>query len=191
MTSMKLSIKNMVCDRCLLAVADILQSETIPYLNILYGEVHLQHELTSDQKERLIKRLNKIGFELIDNRSAALIENIRQLVMKKARNENGTYDKKINLSRYLSAQLNHEYTYLSSLFSSAEGRTIENYFIEQRIERAKELLVYGQMTLSQIAFDLEYSSVAHLSTQFKKVTGLTPTYFKEIGIAKRKSLDKI
>lgn len=188
---MKLSIKNMVCDRCILAVTDILQTEAIPFQKILYGEVHLQNELTRDQKERLIKRLNKIGFELIDNRSAALIENIRQLVMKRARNENGDYDKKLKLSRYLSTQLNHEYTYLSSLFSSAEGRTIENYFIEQRIERAKELLVYGQMTLTQIAFDLEYSSVAHLSAQFKKVTGLTPTYFKGIGIAKRKSLDRI
>ena len=80
---------------------------------------------------------------------------------------------------------------LSSLFSSVEGRTIENYFIEQRIEKAKELLIYGKLTLSQIAFDLEYSSTSHLSTQFKKITGLTPTYFKEIGIAKRKSLDKI
>jgi AraC family transcriptional regulator len=188
---MKLRIKNMVCHRCILAVGDILQNETIPFQNILYGEVHLQDELTRDQKERLIKRLNKTGFELIDNRSAALIENIRQLVMKRARNENGDYDNKLKLSHYLSNQVNHEYTYLSSLFSSAEGRTIENYFIEQRIERVKELLVYGQMTLSQIAFDLEYSSVAHLSTQFKKVTGLTPTYFKEIGFVKRKSPDKI
>ena len=100
-------------------------------------------------------------------------------------------ESKINLSHYLSEKVNHEYTYLNSLFSSVEGRTIENYFIEQRIEKAKKLLVYGQLTLSQIAFDLEYSSVAHLSAQFKKVTGLTPTYFKEVGMAKRRSLDKI
>lgn len=188
---MKIHIKNMVCDRCILAVEDILQDEAIPFHNVVYGEVHLQNELSPDQKERLKKRFDKIGFELIDNRSTALIENIKQLVMKRARNENGDFGNKLKLSRYISDQVNHEYTYLSSLFSSVEGRTIENYFIEQRIERAKELLVYGQMTLSQIAFDLEYSSVAHLSTQFKKVTGLTPTYFKEIGIAKRKSLDKI
>jgi AraC family transcriptional regulator len=87
--------------------------------------------------------------------------------------------------------MHHEYTYLSSLFSSVEGRTIENYFIEHRIEKAKELLVYDQHTLSQIAYELEYSSVAHLSAQFKKVTGLTPTYFKEIGNQRRKSLDTI
>jgi AraC family transcriptional regulator len=97
----------------------------------------------------------------------------------------------IKLSHYLSGNVNHEYTYISSLFSAVEGRTIENYFIEQRIEKAKELLVYGQLTLSQIAFDLEYSSVAHLSAQFKKITGLTPTYFKAIGLARRKALDKI
>ena len=100
-------------------------------------------------------------------------------------------DSNIKLSHYLSSNVNHEYTYLSSLFSSVEGRTIENYFIEQRIEKAKELLVYNQLTLSQIAFDLDYSSVAHLSTQFKKITGLTPSFFKELGAAKRKSLDNI
>jgi len=122
---------------------------------------------------------------------SALIEKIKQLVIKRARNEGDEKGSKTKLSHYLSGEVNHEYSYLSSLFSSVEGRTIENYFIEQRIEKAKELLVYDQLTLSQIAFDLEYSNVAHLSTQFKKVTGLTPTYFKEIGVAKRKSLDDI
>ncbi len=188
---MKLHIKNMVCDRCVLAVEEILQNEAIPFHNVIYGEVHLQNELIPDQKERLIKRLDKIGFGLIDNRSAAIIEHIKQLIIKRARNENSDYDNKVKLSHYISGQVNLEYTYLSHLFSSIEGRTIENYFIELRIERAKELLVYGQMTLSQIAFDLAYSSVAHLSCQFKKVTGLTPTYFRDIGMAKRKSLDKI
>jgi len=98
---------------------------------------------------------------------------------------------KTKLSHYLSKNVIHEYTYLSSLFSSVEGRTIENYFIEQRIEKVKELLLYGELTLSQIAFDLDYSNVAHLSAQFKKVTGLTPTYFREIGKAKRKSIDRV
>ncbi len=188
---MKLYIKNMVCDRCVLAVEDILHSEKIHFYKVIYGEVHVHHELTGDQLERLMKRLDSIGFELIDNRSTALIENIKQLVIKRARNEVSEQENKVKLSHYISTQVNHEYTYLSSLFSSVEGRTIENYFIEQRIEKAKELLVYGQLTLSQIAFDLEYSSVAHLSTQFKKITGLTPTHFKEIGLSKRKSLDKV
>ena len=106
----------------------------------------------------------------------------------------GSRDEKENktkLSNFLSDKLHHEYTYLSSFFSSVEGRTIENYFIEQRIEKAKELLVYGQMTLSEIAYELEYSSVPHLSSQFKKITGLTPSHFKQVGMQKRKSLDHI
>lgn len=188
---MRLYIKNMVCHRCVLAVEDILHNEAIPFHKVIYGEIHLSNELTPDQKLRLEKRFESIGFATIENRNAALIENIKQLVIKRARNEASAHERKIKLSQHLSEKVNHEYTYLSSLFSSVEGRTIENYFIEQRIEKAKELLVYGQLTLSQIAFDLEYSSVAHLSTQFKKITGLTPTYFKEIGMEKRKSLDKI
>jgi AraC-like DNA-binding protein len=172
-------------------VEDILHDEAIPFHKVTYGEIDLCNELTQAQKLRLEKRFESIGFALIENRNAALIESIKQLVIKRARNETTDGENKIRLSHYISEKVNHEYTYLSSLFSSVEGRTIENYFIEQRIEKAKELLVYGQLTLSQIAFDLEYSSVAHLSTQFKKITGLTPTYFKEMGIAKRKALDKI
>ena len=191
MSSTILLVKNMVCHRCILSVEDILQKESIPFDKVIFGEMYLKEELTPDQKERLVKRLVEVGFELIDNHSSALIEKIKQLIIKRARNEADEKDSKLKLSHYLSGKVNHEYTYLSSLFSSVEGRTIENYFIEQRIEKAKELLVYGQLTLSQIAFDLEYSSVAHLSAQFKKITGLTPTYFKEIGLAKRKALDKI
>ncbi len=184
-------VKNMVCHRCILAVEGILHNEAIPFHKVVFGEIRLCNELTRDQKERLIRRFESIGLELIDNRNAALIENIKQLVIKRARNEINEHENKIKLSHYISIQVNYEYTYLSSLFSAVEGRTIENYFIEQRIEKAKELLVYGQLTLSQIAFDLEYSSVAHLSSQFKKITGLTPTFFKEIGMAKRISLDKV
>jgi AraC family transcriptional regulator len=191
MSSVILLVKNMVCHRCVLVVEDILRNESILFQKVIIGEIHLFNELTPDQKQRLIKKFGEIGFELIDNHSSALIEKIKQLVIKRARNEVDEKESKIKLSHYLSGKVNHEYTYLSSLFSSVEGRTIENYFIEQRIEKAKELLVYGQLTLSQIAFDLDYSSVAHLSAQFKKVTGLTPSYFKEIGTSKRRSLDNI
>lgn len=184
-------VKNMVCHRCILSVEDILQNESIPFQKVIFGEIDLNEALSPGQKDRLIKRFAAVGFELIDNHSTALIEKIKQLVIKRARNETGEMENHIKLSHYLSGSVNHEYTYISSLFSAVEGRTIENYFIEQRIEKAKELLVYGQLTLSQIAFDLEYSSVAHLSAQFKKITGLTPTYFKEIGVARRKALDKI
>jgi AraC family transcriptional regulator len=191
MPSTTVLVKNMVCHRCILAVEDILRNEAIPFQQVIFGEIHLTGELSPDQKERLRKKIETVGFELIDTHSSALIEKIKQLVIKRARNEAGENESKIKLSHYLSGKVNHEYTYLSSLFSSVEGRTIEKYFIEQRIEKAKELLVYGQLSLSQIAFDLEFSSVAHLSAQFKKITGLTPTYFKEIGLAKRKALDKI
>jgi AraC-like DNA-binding protein len=188
---MKLYIKNMACHRCTLAVEDVLRNSEIPFQQVIIGEIHLLENIKQQQTDSLAANLAKIGLELIDNRKSGMIEKIKQLAIKKARNEVDEKEIKMKLSAYLSQHLHHEYTYLSSFFSSVEGRTIENYFIEQRIEKAKELLVYGQLTLSQIAFDLEYSSVAHLSTQFKKISGLTPTYFKEIGLAKRKALDKI
>ncbi|HRH65731.1 MAG TPA: helix-turn-helix transcriptional regulator [Bacteroidia bacterium] len=184
-----LIVKNMVCSRCVMAVENILKKSELPFQKVLIGEIHLSQPLKPNQKQTLKNELEKVGFEMIDNHVSGLIEKIKKYVIKKARKE--AEDKKENLSTYLSHHLHHEYTYLSSLFSSIEGRTIENYFIEQRIEKAKELIVYGQMTLSEIADALEYSSVAHLSSQFKKVTGLTPSYFKEIGAAKRKGLDRI
>lgn len=181
----------MVCHRCALAVEDILRKAGISFQKVVTGEIYLEEEIGGEQKEQLKKDLAGIGLELIDNRMSGLIEKIKQLVIKKARNVVGETDNKTKLSNYLSDKLHHEYTYLSSFFSSVEGRTIENYFIEQRIEKAKELLVYGQLTLSEIAYELEYSSVAHLSSQFKKITGLTPSYFKQVGTQKRKSLDHI
>jgi AraC family transcriptional regulator len=191
MSTVPLIVKNMVCHRCILAVENILKEEKIPFQKVIFGEIHLAERLSKDQAAALKAKLNTIGFEIIDSPAGALIEKIKSLIIKRARNEVDEKESKTKLSHYLSKNVNHEYTYLSSLFSSVEGRTIENYFIEQRIEKVKELLVYGELTLSQIAFDLDYSNVAHLSAQFKKVTGLTPTYFKEIGKARRKSIDKI
>ena len=186
-----LLVKNMVCQRCLLAVEEVLKKTAIPFEQVITGEIHLKEKISKEQNNRLRSHLAVIGLELIDNRMSGLIEKIKQLVIKKARNEVSEKERKTKLSVYLSQHLHHEYTYLSSFFSSIEGRTIENYFIEQRIEKVKELLVYNEMTLSQIAFDMEYSSVAHLSNQFKKITGLTPSHFKTIGSKKRKLLDHI
>lgn len=186
-----LLIKNMVCHRCLLAVEDVLTRSAIPFNKVITGEIHLPEKLAEKQIDLLRAALASIGLELIDNRMSGLIEKIKQLVIKKARNEVEEKENKTKLSIYLSQNLHHEYTYLSSFFSSVEGRTIENYFIEQRIEKVKELLVYNEMTLSEISFELEYSSVAHLSNQFKKITGLTPSHFKEVGSAKRKMLDQV
>lgn len=181
----------MVCARCIAAVENALQETGIDYQHVIAGEIHTEAEISADQREVLKSKLLHIGLELIDNRTGGLIEKMKQLVIRKARNEVPEKEAKMKLSAYLSTELHHEYTYLSSLFSGVEGRTIENYFIEQRIEKVKELLVYNEMTLSQIAFDLDYSSVAHLSNQFKKVTGLTPSHFKQVGSSKRKLLDKI
>ena len=186
-----LLVKNMVCQRCLLAVEEVLKNSAIPFEQVITGEIHLKEKISKEQNNRLSSQLAAIGLELIDNRMSGLIEKIKQLVIKKARNEVSEKESKTKLSIYLSQHLHHEYTYLSSFFSSVEGRTIENYFIEQRIEKVKELLVYNEMTLSQIAFDMEYSSVAHLSNQFKKITGLTPSHFKTIGSKKRKLLDQV
>jgi AraC family transcriptional regulator len=191
MSSDKLLVRNMVCHRCVLSVEDILRQSSIPFEKVVVGEVFLEKLLTPDETKIVKESLAKIGLELIDNKMGGLIEKIKTLVIKKARNEAGEQDNKLKLSNYLTTHLHHEYTYLSSLFSSVEGRTIESYFIEQRIEKVKELLVYGEMTLSEISYELEYSSVAHLSNQFKKVTGLTPSHFKQIGNARRKLLDEI
>lgn len=181
----------MVCHRCTLAVEDILRELNIPFNQVVTGEIHLSETLSESQRGLLSQRLSAVGLELIDNRASGQIEKIKQLVIKKARNEAGEHMRKLKLSAYLSQQLHHEYTYLSSLFSSVEGRTIENYFIEQRIEKVKELLVYNEMSLSDIAFEMDYSSVAHLSNQFKKITGLTPSHFKKLGSDRRKMLDHI
>jgi AraC family transcriptional regulator len=186
-----LLVKNMVCHRCLLAVEDVLQQLNIPFQQVTVGEIFLSEQLPNERLSKLSADLASIGLELIDNRMGGLIEKMKQLILKKARNEVTEEEIKLKLSVYLSKNLHHEYTYLSALFSSVEGRTIEHYFIEQRIEKVKELLVYNESTLSQIAFDMEYSSVAHLSNQFKKVTGLTPSHFKTIGSQKRKLLDHI
>ncbi len=191
MTSSILLVKNMVCQRCIMTVEGILTKATIPFQKVVFGEIHLPQPLFDKQKEVLRAELEKVGFELIDSHTAAVIEKIKQLVIKQARNDGDKKETKLNLSKFLSEKLNYEYTHLSSIFSAIEGRTIEQYFIEQRIEKAKELLVYQQMTLSEIAYELSYSSVAHLSTQFKKITGLTPSYYKEVGAAKRKALDKV
>ena len=186
-----LFVKNMVCHRCILAVRDILLDLSISFDQVSIGEIHLSESLTKEQNDLLSTNLNQIGLQLIDNRMNGLVEKIKQLVIMKARKEVGPKEHKMKLSVFLSEQLHHEYTYLSSFFSSVEGRTIENYFIDQRIEKVKELLVYKEMTLSEIAFEMEYSSVAHLSNQFKKISGLTPSHFKRVGSNKRKLLDQI
>ena len=191
MSSEILLVKNMVCRRCILAVEIILKEMGVTYQQVIPGEIHLKEKPSSDQQIQLASRLSRTGLELMDNNMSGIVEKIKRLVISKARNEVDEKQRNMKLSAYISQHLFHEYTYLSSLFSSVEGRTIENYFIRQRIEKVKEMLVYNEMTLSAIAYEMEYSSVAHLSYQFKQITGLTPSHFKKMGFIKRKYMDHI
>ncbi len=179
----------MVCNRCIMVVEDKLRELDIVPVSVKLGEVVLAHELTDQKKEELKNVLQPIGFELIDNKRVRLIEQVKGVIIELVHQNNN--DLKKNLSDYISDKVHHDYTYISNLFSEIENVTIEKYFIAQKIERVKELLVYDELNLNEIADMLNYSSVAHLSAQFKKVTGLTPSHFKQIKEKKRKPLDKV
>ena len=182
-------IKNMVCDRCIMVVQNELEKLGLDAKNIKLGEVILSKEITSLEKENLSKTLEPLGFEVIDDKKGRLIEKIKNIIIDLVHHQDS--DVKTNLSDVLSDKLHHDYNYLSNLFSEVEGTTIEKYFIAQKVEKVKELLVYDELSLSEIANRLNYSSVAYLSNQFKKVTGLTPSHFKQIKEDKRKPLDKV
>ncbi|MEQ3501087.1 AraC family transcriptional regulator [Tenacibaculum sp. SSH1-16] len=186
---MTLTIKNMVCNRCILVIQNELDKLGVGVKSIKLGEVILEKELTSDEKESLDKVLLDLGFEIIDDKKRRIIEKIKNLIINLVHHQES--ETKINLSELLSNELHHDYNYLSNLFSEVEGTTIEKYFIAQKIEKVKELLVYDELSLSEIAFRLHYSSVAYLSNQFKKVTGLTPSHFKKIRKDRRKPLDEV
>ena len=182
-------IKNMVCDRCIMVVQKELEKLGLDAKNIKLGEVILSKEITSLEKENLSKTLEPLGFEVIDDKKGRIIEKIKNIIIDLVHHQDS--DVKTNLSDVLSDKLHHDYNYLSNLFSEVEGTTIEKYFIAQKVEKVKELLVYDELSLSEIANRLNYSSVAYLSNQFKKVTGLTPSHFKQIKEDKRKPLDKV
>ena len=184
-----LFIKNMVCNRCIMVVQNELDKFDLEVKNIRLGEVILDKEPTTEEKDKLEKALILLGFEVIDDRKSLIIEKIKNIIIDLVHHQDN--DTKKNLSDILSCKLHHDYNYLSNLFSEIEGTTIVKYFIAQKIEKVKELLVYDELSLSEIAFRLNYSSVAYLSNQFKKVTGLTPSYFKQIREDKRKPLDKV
>ena len=182
-------IKNMDCDRCIMVVQNELEKLGLDAKNIKLGEVILSKEITSLEKENLSKTLEPLGFEVIDDKKGRIIEKIKNIIIDLVHHQDS--DVKTNLSDVLSDKLHHDYNYLSNLFSEVEGTTIEKYFIAQKVEKVKELLVYDELSLSEIANRLNYSSVAYLSNQFKKVTGLTPSHFKQIKEDKRKPLDKV
>lgn len=186
---MKLYVRNMVCNRCIMVVENTLKQLNIDYEKVLLGEVILNKKISEAEKNKIRESLEPLGFELIEDKSSRIIENIKAIIIDLIQNKNS--ELQTNLSDLLSSELKHDYSYLSNLFSVVEGITIEKYFIAQRIEKVKELLVYDELSLKEIAYKLNYSSVAYLSSQFKKVTGLTPGHFKKIGEDKRKPLDKV
>ena len=182
-----LHIKNMVCPRCIMAVERLLDVLKIEYNTVQLGEVVLKRALSEEQHRILQKELDDLGFELLGSRKSVLISKIKTLIIKQVH-----YDKEpLNelYSTYLSQKLFHDYGYLSHLFSSVEGMTIEKFIVKQKIERVKELLFYNELTLSEIAHHLNYSSVSHLSTQFKKESGMTPSEFKKLNKPAHRALD--
>jgi len=186
---MKIYIKNMVCNRCKMVVKSELEQLGLFPLAVELGEVTLKNDLTEEDKKRVNDRFIELGFELIDDKKSRLIERVKNLVVELVHHSEENLN--MNVSEYLVQHIPVEYKYLSNLFSEVEGTTIEKFYIAQRIERVKELLVYDELSLSQIADQMGYSSVAYLSTQFKKVVGLTPSHFKSVKEAKRQSLDQL
>lgn len=182
-------IKNMVCNRCITAVQQLLKEQGLDYTNISLGTVVLNNPLSEAQKQTLSNSLDALGFELMNDRKSKTIEQIKTEIRSLVHSSNA--DLKTNLSQHLTNKLHQDYQQLSNLFSSVEGTTIEKYFIAQKIEKVKELILYDELSLSEIAFQLNYSSVAYLSNQFKKVTGLTPSYYKTLKGNKRKPLDEV
>lgn len=186
---MKLYIKNMVCARCIMVVRNEIEKSGLQPVQIELGEVELKDELDKAGLEKLDKQLRQFGFELIDDRKSRTIEKIKNLIVDLVHYSDG--ETNINLSAYIASKVNQEYNYLSNLFSEIEGTTIEKYFIAQKIERIKELLVYDELSISEIAYKMGYSSVAYLSNQFKKHTGLTPSYYKSLKEHKRNSISDL
>lgn len=180
----------MVCSRCKMVVWQQLENLHLHPVKIVLGEVEIsESEIPTEKKEILNLELKKFGFELMDDKKSRLIEKIKTSIIQLV--HNSIEHPKINFSSYISSSLNHDYSYLSKLFSEVEGTTIEQYFIAQKIERVKELIVYDEISMSEIAFQLGYSSISHLSKQFKKVTGLSPSHFKKLKDKKRKPIEEV
>lgn len=179
----------MVCSRCKLVVKSELEKVGLHPVYIELGETEiLETDITAVRTE-LVQHLQSLGFDLIDDKKSKIIEKIKILIIDLVHNKNNQIN--INLSDYLSRELRIDYSTISNLFSEVEGTTIEKYYIHQKIERVKELLMYDELSLSEIAFQLNYSSTAHLSNQFKKITGFSPRYFKELKDKKRRQIEDL
>jgi AraC-like DNA-binding protein len=186
---MKLYIKNMVSHRCKMVVRSELEKMKLKHTIIELGEVEIMENLSTPKRDQLKASLLEFGLELMDDERAILVERIKNIIIEMVHYSDQL--PKINFSDFLSEKLGQNYNQLSSLFSEVKGMTIEHYIIINKIERVKELILYDELNLTEIAFKLHYSSVAHLSTQFKKVTGLTTTFYKSLKNKKRISLENL
>ncbi len=179
----------MVSARCKMEVKEQLKKLGLHYIVVDLGEIEIMETLSMAQREQLKKALLDSGLELMDDKKAMLIERIKNVIIEMVHHSDEVL--KINFSNYLHEKLNHDYTYLSNLFSEVQGTTIEHYIISHKIERIKELIIYGELNVTEIAWKMGYSSVAHLSSQFKKVTGLSPSHFKQMKNKKRNPIEEI
>lgn len=187
---MEIAIKNMVCARCVKVVKQVLDELGLAHDYVELGRAFLQQPLNADQHDTLQKRLQQEGFDLVEDNKVLTVEKIKNLLVDLIYNKE-LDEHKENLSVYLSRQLHKDYTSLSQLFSSLENTTIEQFFILQKIEKVKEMLVYDGLSLTEIAWKMGYSSVPHLSNQFKKITGFSPSDFKKLKEHKRKFIDQL
>jgi AraC-like DNA-binding protein len=186
---MKLYVKYMVSNRCMMAVKEELKKLGLHFVLVELGEVEIMEDISPVQREQLTRGLQASGLELMDDRRSILIEKIKNIIVEMVHHSDQVI--KVNFSDYLSEKLKHDYTYMANLFSEVQGTTIEHFIISHKVERIKELIIYDELNISEIAWKMNYSSVAHLSNQFKKVTGLSPSHFKQMKDKRRKPIEEI
>ena len=179
----------MVCIRCQIVVKSELEKLGLKYINVKIGEADIVEDILPEQLEQLDGALRKSGLLLMDDKKSILVEKIKTAIIELVHYTEEQI--KVNLSDYLSEKLNHDYTYLANLFSEVKGITIEKFYLTHKIEKVKELIVYDELNFSEIAYKMHYSSVAHLSNQFKKITGLTPSHFKNLKNKRRSTLEDV
>jgi len=179
----------MVSNRCKMIVKSELEKHGLHYITVELGEVEIMENVSLEQKNKLNKDLKKSGFVILDDRKSILVERIKNIIIELVHYSDEQL--KINFSDYLSERLNYDYTYLANLFSENQGNTIEQFLIAHRIERVKEFIIYNELNITEIAYKMHYSSVAHLSNQFKRMTGMTPSHYKNLRHKTRKSIEKL
>lgn len=186
---MKLYIKYMVSNRCKMAVKEELRKLDLHFILVDLGEIEIMETLSAEQLQLFKIGLIATGLELMDDKKAVLIEKIKNVIIEMVHHSDEVL--KVNFSDYLSEKMNHDYTYLANLFSEVQGTTIEQFIISHKIERIKELIIYGELNITEIAWKMNYSSVAHLSNQFKKMTGLSPSHFRNLKDKRRTPIEEI